>query len=79
MANYSGCPKFPKPRKSTQVNNNNYTNTVNSIVRPGITYSQAASTFSSKNSQRMAPDHKETPAALLTSQANQSSPLILPP
>ncbi|GFT63117.1 hypothetical protein TNCV_1801811 [Trichonephila clavipes] len=30
MANYSGCPKFRKPRKGTQEN----TNTVSSIVRP---------------------------------------------
>ncbi|GFW10228.1 hypothetical protein TNCV_1849451 [Trichonephila clavipes] len=42
MANYSGCPKFPKPRKGTQGKTN--TNTVNSIVRPGTSYSQAAST-----------------------------------
>ncbi|GFW81554.1 hypothetical protein TNCV_2882311 [Trichonephila clavipes] len=44
MANYSGCPKFPKPRKGTQEKTNTYTNTVNSTVRPGTSYLQAAST-----------------------------------
>ncbi|GFY45688.1 hypothetical protein TNIN_305511 [Trichonephila inaurata madagascariensis] len=47
--------------------------------RPGITYSQAAGTSNSKSNQQMAPHHKETPAALVTNQANQSSPLIPPP
>ncbi|GFS64092.1 hypothetical protein TNCV_3944741 [Trichonephila clavipes] len=63
MANYSGCPKFPKHRKGTQEKTNTYTNTVNSIVRPGTSYSQAASTSNSTNSQQMAPHVKETPAA----------------
>ncbi|GFT01563.1 hypothetical protein TNCV_270531 [Trichonephila clavipes] len=60
MANFSGCPKFPKPRKGTQVNNKTYTNTVNSIVRPEISYSQAASTSNSKNTQQMAPHNNFT-------------------
>ncbi|GFU40479.1 hypothetical protein TNCV_1208391 [Trichonephila clavipes] len=76
MANYSGCPKFPKPRKGTQVNND--TNTVNSIVRPGIPYLQAASTSNSKNTQQMAPHDKGTPAVSVTNQATQSG-LLIPP
>ncbi|GFT59403.1 nucleic-acid-binding protein from transposon X-element [Trichonephila clavipes] len=75
MANYSGCPKFFKPRKVTQVKNNTYTNSVNNIVRPGIffSYSQAASTSNFKNTQQMTPHDKGTYAALVTNQANQSS------
>ncbi|GFS35794.1 hypothetical protein TNIN_133661 [Trichonephila inaurata madagascariensis] len=68
------CPKFPKPRKGTQVNNNSYTNTVNSIVRPGFSYSQAAGTSNPKINHQMAPLRKEIPAALVTNQANQPSP-----
>ncbi|GFU02376.1 uncharacterized protein TNCV_1238691 [Trichonephila clavipes] len=78
MANYSGCSKFPKPRKGTPVNNNTYKKTVNSIVRPGISYSQAASSSNSKNTQQMTPHDKETPAASVTNQANQSSLLTSP-
>ncbi|GFX98145.1 nucleic-acid-binding protein from transposon X-element [Trichonephila clavipes] len=70
MANYSGCPKFPKPRKGTHEKTNTYTNTVNSIVRPGTSYSQAASTFNSSKTQQMAPQVKGNPAALVTNQAN---------
>ncbi|GFS97387.1 uncharacterized protein TNCV_733291 [Trichonephila clavipes] len=79
MANYSGCPKFPKPRKGTQEKTNTYTNTVNSIVRPGTSYSQAASTSNLTKTQQMAPQVKGTPAALVTNQANQSTLPTLPP
>ncbi|GFT35177.1 hypothetical protein TNCV_352921 [Trichonephila clavipes] len=78
MANYSGCPKFPKPRKGSQEKTNTYTNTVNSIVRPGTSYSQAASASNSTKTQQMAPQVKGTPAALVTNQANQST-LPTPP
>ncbi|GFW62509.1 hypothetical protein TNCV_589361 [Trichonephila clavipes] len=78
MANYSGCPKFPKPRKGAQEKTNTYTNIVNSIVRPGTSYSQAASTSNSTNTQQMAPHVKGSPAASVTNQANQSN-LPLPP
>ncbi|GFY13706.1 hypothetical protein TNCV_4960761 [Trichonephila clavipes] len=71
MAKYSGCPKFPKPCKGIQVNNN--TNTVNGVVRPGISYSLAASISNSKNTQQMAPHDKGTPAVSVTNQANESS------
>ncbi|GFT46357.1 hypothetical protein TNCV_3127091 [Trichonephila clavipes] len=64
MVNYSGCPKFPKPRKGTQEKTNTYTNTVNSIIRPGTSYSQAASSSTSTNMQQMAPHVKGAPAAL---------------
>ncbi|GFU90281.1 nucleic-acid-binding protein from transposon X-element [Trichonephila clavipes] len=70
MANYSGCPKFPKPRKGSQEKSNTHTNTVNSIVRPGTSYSQAAKTSNSTKSQQMAPQVKGNPAALVTNQAN---------
>ncbi|GFX25604.1 nucleic-acid-binding protein from transposon X-element [Trichonephila clavipes] len=73
MANYSDCPKFPKPRKGSQEKTNTYTNTVNSIVRPGTSYSQAASASNSTKTQQMAPQVKGNPAALLTNQANQST------
>ncbi|GFU76587.1 hypothetical protein TNCV_1940751 [Trichonephila clavipes] len=78
MANYSGCPKFTKPRKGTQEKANTYTNTVNSIVRPGTSYSQAVSTSNSTNMQQMAPHVKGAPAASVTNQANHSN-LPTPP
>ncbi|GFX61631.1 nucleic-acid-binding protein from transposon X-element [Trichonephila clavipes] len=71
MANYSGCPKFPKPRKGSQEKTN--TNTVNSIVRPGTSYSQAANASNSTKTQQMAPQVKGNPAALVTNQANLST------
>ncbi|GFV18582.1 nucleic-acid-binding protein from transposon X-element [Trichonephila clavipes] len=78
MANYSGCPKSPKPRKGTQEKTNTYTNTANSIVRPGTSYSQATSTSNSTNTQQMAPHVKGAPAASVTNQANQSNLPTLP-
>ncbi|GFT94511.1 nucleic-acid-binding protein from transposon X-element [Trichonephila clavipes] len=42
MANYRGCPSFPKPPKGAAKNNrNSYTNIYNSLVRPNISYAQA--------------------------------------
>ncbi|GFT15612.1 nucleic-acid-binding protein from transposon X-element [Trichonephila clavipes] len=42
MANYKGCPSFPKPPKGAALNNrNSYTNIYNSIVRPNVSYAQA--------------------------------------
>ncbi|GFX77403.1 hypothetical protein TNCV_2956011 [Trichonephila clavipes] len=53
-ANYSKCPLFPKPRKGTALKTN-YTNTVNSIVRPNTTYAQMAkNTLHSANPQQVA-------------------------
>ncbi|GFT59829.1 nucleic-acid-binding protein from transposon X-element [Trichonephila clavipes] len=43
MANWRGCPCFPKPPKGTALNNrNSYTNIYNSIIRPNVSYAQAA-------------------------------------
>ncbi|GFX75856.1 nucleic-acid-binding protein from transposon X-element [Trichonephila clavipes] len=42
IANYKGCPSFPKPPKGAAKNNrNSYTNIYNSLVRPNISYAQA--------------------------------------
>ncbi|GFU93866.1 hypothetical protein TNCV_1660901 [Trichonephila clavipes] len=59
-ANYSKCPLFPKPRKGTDLKTN-YTNTVNSIVRPNTSYAQIAkNTLHSANPQQMAPPDTNT-------------------
>ncbi|GFT58570.1 RNA-directed DNA polymerase from mobile element jockey [Trichonephila clavipes] len=62
MANWRGCPCFPKPSKGTALNNrNSYTNIYNSIIRPNVSYAQAANpnkistNFNSQNKQQMAP------------------------
>ncbi|GFW18048.1 nucleic-acid-binding protein from transposon X-element [Trichonephila clavipes] len=56
MANYKGCPSFPKPPKGDALNNrNSYTNIYNSIVRPKVSYAQAANGANNfKNNQQMA-------------------------
>ncbi|GFV49205.1 nucleic-acid-binding protein from transposon X-element [Trichonephila clavipes] len=56
MANYKGCPSFPKPPKGTALNNrNSYTNIYNSIVRPNVSYAQAANgSINSRTNQQMA-------------------------
>ncbi|GFS82066.1 nucleic-acid-binding protein from transposon X-element, partial [Trichonephila clavipes] len=61
MANWRGCPCFPKPPKGTALNNrNSYTNIYNSIIRPNVSYAQAANpnkistNFNSQNKQQMA-------------------------
>ncbi|GFU97248.1 nucleic-acid-binding protein from transposon X-element [Trichonephila clavipes] len=42
MANWYGCPCFPKPPKGTaKVNRNSYTNLYNSLIRPNLSYAQA--------------------------------------
>ncbi|GFX76194.1 RNA-directed DNA polymerase from mobile element jockey [Trichonephila clavipes] len=41
MANYSKCPLFPKPRKG-KFEKPNYSSIVESIVRPNLTFAQAA-------------------------------------
>ncbi|GFU14151.1 PRE_C2HC domain-containing protein, partial [Trichonephila clavipes] len=40
MANYSKCPLYPKPKKGTTTKTN-YTNVINSLVRPNVTFAQA--------------------------------------
>ncbi|GFX91421.1 hypothetical protein TNCV_3545041 [Trichonephila clavipes] len=56
MANYKGCPSFPKPPKGAALNNrNSYTNIYNSIVRPNVSYAQAANGANNlRNNQQMA-------------------------
>ncbi|GFS64448.1 nucleic-acid-binding protein from transposon X-element [Trichonephila clavipes] len=56
MANYKGCPSFPKPPKGAALNNrNSYTNIYNSIVRPNVSYAQAANgSNNSRTNQQMA-------------------------
>ncbi|GFU36884.1 nucleic-acid-binding protein from transposon X-element [Trichonephila clavipes] len=56
MANYRGCPSFPKPPKGAAKNNrNSYTNIYNSLVRPNISYAQATTgAINSKSTPQMA-------------------------
>ncbi|GFW65670.1 hypothetical protein TNCV_3845551 [Trichonephila clavipes] len=44
MANYAKCPQFPKPKKGSNNTNskNTYSNVINSIVRPNVSYASAA-------------------------------------
>ncbi|GFT46198.1 putative RNA-directed DNA polymerase from transposon X-element [Trichonephila clavipes] len=68
MANWYGCPCFPKPKKgAAKINRNSYTNLYNSFVRPNFSYAQVAknsnSTKTNSNSQnkpQMAPRRPET-------------------
>ncbi|GFU20184.1 uncharacterized protein TNCV_2557701 [Trichonephila clavipes] len=64
MANWYGCPCFPKPPKgTTKVNRNSYTNLYNSLIRPNFSYAQATSekpAIKNKNQQQMAPRRPET-------------------
>ncbi|GFY12289.1 hypothetical protein TNCV_283921 [Trichonephila clavipes] len=65
MANYSKYPLFPKPRKGT-FNKPNYSSIVESIVRPNLTFAQAAkqarSTIQPIAPQQMAPRTTQIPA-----------------
>ncbi|GFX21846.1 nucleic-acid-binding protein from transposon X-element [Trichonephila clavipes] len=69
MANYSKCPLFPKPRKGT-FNKPNYSSIVESIVRPNLTFAQAAkqarTTFQATAPQQMAPRAGLIPATSQT-------------
>ncbi|GFS62897.1 nucleic-acid-binding protein from transposon X-element [Trichonephila clavipes] len=64
MANWYGCPCFPKPPKGTaKVNRNSYTNLYNSLIRPNLSYAQATSgkpANTNKKPQQMAPRRPET-------------------
>ncbi|GFW14324.1 nucleic-acid-binding protein from transposon X-element [Trichonephila clavipes] len=65
MANYSKCPLFPKPRKGN-FNKPNYSSIVEIIVRPNLTFGQAAkqarSTIQPIAPQQMAPRAAQIPA-----------------
>ncbi|GFT92223.1 nucleic-acid-binding protein from transposon X-element [Trichonephila clavipes] len=56
MANYRGCPSFPKPPKgAAKTNRNSYTNIYNSLIRPNISYAQATTgAINEKNIPQMA-------------------------
>ncbi|GFX74368.1 hypothetical protein TNCV_3453161 [Trichonephila clavipes] len=60
MTNYSKCPLFAKPRKGAPIKQN-YTDTINSIVRPNLSYAQATQkTSHSATPQQMAPPGTNT-------------------
>ncbi|GFW40259.1 uncharacterized protein TNCV_1018171 [Trichonephila clavipes] len=55
VANYSKCPLFPKPRKGNIIKSN-YSNIVNSLVRPNTSNAQITQTsLNSTAPQQMAP------------------------
>ncbi|GFT37071.1 nucleic-acid-binding protein from transposon X-element [Trichonephila clavipes] len=78
MANWYGCPCFPKPPKVTaKINRNSYTNLYNSLIRPNLSYAQATSgkpTITNKNPQQMAPRRPET--SRQTETVVQTPPII---
>ncbi|GFT72644.1 RNA-directed DNA polymerase from mobile element jockey [Trichonephila clavipes] len=78
MANWYGCPCFPKPPKGTaKINRNSYTNLYNSLIRPNLSYAQATSgkpTITNKNPQQMAPRRPET--SRQTETVVQTPPII---
>ncbi|GFX83045.1 hypothetical protein TNCV_5001931 [Trichonephila clavipes] len=64
MANWHGCPCFPKPPKgAAKTNKNTYTNLYNSFLRPNLSYAQVTNHSprnNSQNKQQMAPRRAET-------------------
>ncbi|GFY33770.1 probable RNA-directed DNA polymerase from transposon X-element [Trichonephila clavipes] len=78
MANWYGCPCFPKPPKGTaKVNRNSYTNLYNSLIRPNFSYAQATSgkpAIKNKNPQQMVPRRPET--SRQTENVVQTPPII---
>ncbi|GFT35299.1 nucleic-acid-binding protein from transposon X-element [Trichonephila clavipes] len=70
MANYSKCPLYPKPRKGASIKPN-YTSIVNSLVRPNVSFAQAAaqqerSKITSPTPQQMAPRNGQVPSTIPT-------------
>ncbi|GFX51504.1 RNA-directed DNA polymerase from mobile element jockey [Trichonephila clavipes] len=76
MANWHGCPCFPKlPKGSAKVNRNSYTNLYNSFVRPNF-YAQVTTekpAINNQNKQQMAPRRPET--SRQTEAINQIPPI----
>ncbi|GFS44532.1 nucleic-acid-binding protein from transposon X-element [Trichonephila inaurata madagascariensis] len=71
MANYTKCPLYHKPRKGTNTKTN-YTNIINSLVRPNTTYAQITqSTLSANSTQQMAP--QVTPVAATSQPITQET------
>ncbi|GFT20367.1 uncharacterized protein TNCV_4963941 [Trichonephila clavipes] len=82
MATYAKCPQFPKPKKETNNSafKNTYTNVVNSIVRPNVSYAnstQNKTNFNSHTPQQMVAGNSGNSVRSLQSQANRVS--IPPP
>ncbi|GFX08780.1 DUF4817 domain-containing protein [Trichonephila clavipes] len=78
LANYSKCPLFPKPRKGTAIKLN-YTDTINSIVMPNISYAQIThSTSQSVVPQQMAPHVTPVPATVKQITQNKNIPIPTP-
>ncbi|GFU73149.1 hypothetical protein TNCV_294351 [Trichonephila clavipes] len=54
MANWHGCPCFPKPPKgAAKTNKNTYTNLYNSFLRPNLSYAQVTNHSSRNSSQKI--------------------------
>ncbi|GFW54564.1 hypothetical protein TNCV_5109381 [Trichonephila clavipes] len=64
MENYSKCPLYPKPKKGTTTKTN-YTNVINSLVRPNVTFAQATQNKQAPSTptipQQMAPRVGQVP------------------
>ncbi|GFX43048.1 nucleic-acid-binding protein from transposon X-element [Trichonephila clavipes] len=82
MANYAKCPLYPKPKKGAPTKNNNYTNVINSIVRPNLSYANATkNTTTSNRNQQMATRNSgssSVPPQVQTNQVNVQTPQITP-
>ncbi|GFU14815.1 nucleic-acid-binding protein from transposon X-element [Trichonephila clavipes] len=70
MANYSKCPLYPKPRKGASIKPN-YTSIVNSLVRPNVSFAQAAaqqerSKITAPTPQQMTPRNGQVPSTIPT-------------
>ncbi|GFW91889.1 hypothetical protein TNCV_4080491 [Trichonephila clavipes] len=81
MSNYAKCPLYPKP-KTGSTNNNAYTNVINSIVRPNVSYANAAQNQKAiyskfKNNQQIAARSNGISAVASQTQAKKST--INPP
>ncbi|GFT96330.1 hypothetical protein TNCV_2081851 [Trichonephila clavipes] len=76
MANYAKCPQFPKPKKGSSNTNskNTYSNVINSIVRPNVSYASVTKNKPSNNShipQQRAKGNSGNSFGSIQPQANQ--------
>ncbi|GFT99855.1 hypothetical protein TNCV_749121 [Trichonephila clavipes] len=83
MANYAKCSLHPKPKKGAPTKNNNgYTNVINSIVRPDLSYANATKgTNNSNRNQQMvtrAGGRSSVSPQVQTNQTNVPTPKIIP-
>ncbi|GFW91051.1 uncharacterized protein TNCV_1759251 [Trichonephila clavipes] len=70
MDNYSKCPLYPKPHKGASIKPN-YTSIVNSLVRPNVSFAQAAaqqerSKITAPTPQQMTPRNGQVPSTIPT-------------